>query len=355
MLSANNPRVNKKTLVMSSLCAALMLSACNDSNAEQKPVANNNAAAAVNPQEAGVSLVSTSADINKRNHVCFTMDVNNVKCVLGDIVAYVPQPILAEDEAAAEKAVKDAAAAADKDKKSNDKAKANDKKDSKNAKDDKDAKKDAAAQDGTAQLLANQKALNEARSLVFVAKYCDMERPVVYSKEGVACTFKPHVLYDAGAVAELTQYQMNQLDANEFFAKVAAINGVEKFVDPAFGSHGGYRLFLKHGPNKDSLAIGDSTSARILTKRIDREGNVLGFYNEQLNFANLNPQMKILTKGLVAGDHVKLVFDTTFQNEQPLWRTSSLEFGQPYIWEVIVQSVDNQTEQAAAPAAPAAK
>lgn len=352
MLSANKTCVNKKTLVMSSLCAALMLSACNDSNAEQKPVANNNndnASTSVIPQEAGVGLVATSADINKRNHVCFTMDVNNVKCVLGDIVAYVPQPILAEDEAAAEKAVKDAA-----DKKNNDKdkAKSNDKKDSKNVKDDKDSEKNAAVeQDNTAQLLANQKALNEARSLVFVAKYCDMDRPVVYSKEGVACTFKPHVLYDAGAVAELTQYQMNQFDANEFFAKVAAINGVEKFVDPAFGSHGGYRLFLKHGPNKDSLAIGDSTSARILTKRIDREGNVLGFYNEQLNFANLNPQMKILTKGLVAGDHVKLLFDTTFQNEQPLWRTSSLEFGQPYIWEVIVQSVDNQTEQAAAPSA----
>ena len=109
------------------------------------------------------------------------------------------------------------------------------------------------------------------------------------------------------------------------------------------------------------MAKGESTAARILTKRIDREGNVLGFYHEELNFANLNPQMKILTAGLVAGDHVKLVFDTSLQNEQPLWRTSSLEFGQPYIWEVVVQAV-GPAQRAPAPAqaapaeaAPAAK
>ncbi len=332
MLSTNNPRVTKKTLVMSSLCAALLLSACNDSNAEQKPAAAATPAAAT--QDAGVDLVTTTADINKRNHVCFTMDVNNVKCVLGDTVAYVPQPILEENAKAAEKAVKD-------------------KLENKN-KDDKDkSKEDAAAEkEATAQLLANQKALNEARSLVFVAKYCDMERPVVYSKEGVACTFKPHALYDAGAVAEATQYQMNLIASDDFFKQVAAIPGVEKFTDPAFGSHGGYRIFLEHGNSQNAMAIGDSTSARILTKRIDREGNVLGFYHEELNFANLNPQMKILTAGLVAGDHVKLVFDTTLQNEQPLWRTSSLEFGQPYIWEVIVQAV-GPAQQQPAPAATA--
>lgn len=337
----NNPRVSTKALTLSSLCVALMLTACNDSNAEQKTAAAAPAAVTAVSQDAGVGLVTSAADINQRNHVCFTMDVNNVKCVLGDTVAYVPQPILEEDAAAAEKAVKE---------------QAKNKKDGK----DKDDKEAAAEQEATAQLLANQKALNEARSLVFVAKYCDMERPVVYSKEGVACTFKPHALYDAGAVAEATQYQMNLIASDEFFKEVAAIPGVEKFEDPAFGSHGGYRLFLERGNTQNAMAIGESTSARILTKRIDREGNVLGFYHEELNFANLNPQMKILTAGLVAGDHVKLVFDTTLQNEQPLWRTSSLEFGQPYIWEVIVQAVGPAQQQqpaqapAAAPAAPAA-
>ncbi len=346
MLSTNNPRVNTKTLVMSSLCAALLLSACNDSNAEQKTASAAPAVSAASQQDAGVGLVTSAADINQRNHVCFTMDVNNVKCVLGDTVAYVPQPILEEDAAAAEQAIKD-------------QAKNNKKDDKKGSKEDKEAA--AAEQEATAQLLANQKALNEARSLVFVAKYCDMERPVVYSKEGVACTFKPHALYDAGAVAEATQYQMNLIAADDFFKEVAAIPGVEKFEDPAFGNHGGYRLFLERGKTEGAMAIGESTAARILTKRIDREGNVLGFYHEELNFANLNPQMKILTAGLVAGDHVKLVFDTSLQNEQPLWRTSSLEFGQPYIWEVVVQAV-GPAQRAPAPAqaapaeaAPAAK
>ena len=339
MLSTNNPRVNTKTLVMSSLCAALLLSACNDSNAEQKTASVAPAVSAASQQDAGVGLVTSAADINQRNHVCFTMDVNNVKCVLGDTVAYVPQPILEEDAAAAEQAIKD-------------QAKNNKKDDKKGSKEDKEAA--AAEQEATAQLLANQKALNEARSLVFVAKYCDMERPVVYSKEGVACTFKPHALYDAGAVAEATQYQMNLIAADDFFKEVAAIPGVEKFEDPAFGNHGGYRLFLNRGKTEGAMAIGESTAARILTKRIDREGNVLGFYHEELNFANLNPQMKILTAGLVAGDHVKLVFDTSLQNEQPLWRTSSLEFGQPYIWEVVVQAV-GPAQRAPAPAqAPAA-
>ena len=335
MLSTNNPRVNTKTLVMSSLCAALLLSACNDSNAEQKTASAAPAVSAASQQDAGVGLVTSAADINQRNHVCFTMDVNNVKCVLGDTVAYVPQPILEEDAAAAEQAIKD-------------QAKNNKKDDKKGSKEDKEAA--AAEQEATAQLLANQKALNEARSLVFVAKYCDMERPVVYSKEGVACTFKPHALYDAGAVAEATQYQMNLIAADDFFKEVAAIPGVEKFEDPAFGKHGGYRLFLERGKTEGAMAIGESTAARILT----REGNVLGFYHEELNFANLNPQMKILTAGLVAGDHVKLVFDTSLQNEQPLWRTSSLEFGQPYIWEVEVQHV-GPAQRAPAPAqAPAA-
>ena len=242
------------------------------------------------------------------------MDVNNVKCVLGDTVAYVPQPILDDNKPAADS-----------------------KKDSKKKGDkSEEAEKEAQAQ---AQLLANQNALNEARSLVFVAKYCDMDRPVVYSKEGVACTFKPHALYDAGAVAEATQYQMNLMHSDDFFSEVAKIPGVEKFTDAAFGTHGGYRIFLERAASREGMKIGDGTSARILTKRIDQEGNVLGFYHEELNFANLNPQMKILTSGLVAGDHVKLVFDTSLQNEQPLWRTSSLEFGQPYIWEVRVQSV----------------
>ncbi len=307
----NHGRVGK-TAILSSLCGAVLLTACGDSNASSDQAAN-----AAQTQSSSAVVTSVS-DINKRNHVCFTMDVNNVKCVLGDTVAYVPQPILDEDKQAAPK---------DKKKKVSEKEK-----------------------EAQAQLMANQNALNEARSLVFVAKYCDMERPVVYSKEGVACTFKPHALYDAGAVAEATQYQMNLLDSEEFFKEVAAVKGVEKFNDPAFGTHGGYRIFLERGTNKDGMKIGDNTSARILTKRIDRDGNVLGFYHEELNFVNLNPQMKILTAGLIEGDHVKLVFDTNLQDEQPLWRTSSLEFGQPYIWEVTVRSVgpaitaDSQSE-----------
>ena len=326
MLSSTN-----KTLLLSSLCAALMVTACNDSNAssESKSAAPAAAPATAAASDLGVDLVTSSSDINQRNHVCFTMDVNNVKCVLGDTVAYVPQPILDENKPAATS-----------------------KKDDKKKKGE-EAEKEAQAQ---AQLLANQNALNEARSLVFVAKYCDMERPVVYSKEGVACTFKPHALYDAGAVAEATQYQMNLMHADDFFTEVAKIPGVEKFTDAAFGTHGGFRIFLERAQNRDGMKIGDGTSARILTKRIDQEGNVLGFYHEELNFANLNPQMKILTSGLVAGDHVKLVFDTSLQNEQPLWRTSSLEFGQPYIWEVRVQSVGPavvQAPQQQAPAAPA--
>ena len=314
MLSTN------KTLLLSSLCAALMVTACNDSNASSEPKSAAAPAATAAASDLGVDLVTSSSDINQRNHVCFTMDVNNVKCVLGDTVAYVPQPILDDNKPAADS-----------------------KKDSKKKGDkSEEAEKEAQAQ---AQLLANQNALNEARSLVFVAKYCDMERPVVYSKEGVACTFKPHALYDAGAVAEATQYQMNLMHSDDFFSEVAKIPGVEKFTDAAFGTHGGYRIFLERAASREGMKIGDGTSARILTKRIDQEGNVLGFYHEELNFANLNPQMKILTSGLVAGDHVKLVFDTSLQNEQPLWRTSSLEFGQPYIWEVRVQSVG--------PAAPA--
>ena len=320
MLSTN------KTLLLSSLCAALMVTACNDSNAssESKSAAPAAAPATAAASDLGVDLVTSSSDINQRNHVCFTMDVNNVKCVLGDTVAYVPQPILDENKPTAAKD----------DKKKSDKK-------------SEEAEKEAQAQ---AQLLANQNALNEARSLVFVAKYCDMERPVVYSKEGVACTFKPHALYDAGAVAEATQYQMNLMHSDEFFSEVAKIQGVEKFTDAAFGTHGGYRIFLERATSRDGTKIGDGTSARILTKRIDQEGNVLGFYHEELNFANLNPQMKILTAGLVAGDHVKLIFDTSLQNEQPLWRTSSLEFGQPYIWEVRVQSVGPAVVQAPAPA-----
>lgn len=323
MLSSN------KTLLISAVCAALMVSACNDkgtANAAQQNAATPAAAAAPASE---VELVTTASDINQRNHVCFTMDVNNVKCVLGDTVAYVPQPILDQPEAAAKDDGKS---------KSKDKEK------------DAAAEKEAQAQ---AQLLANQNALNEARSLVFVAKYCDMERPIVYSKEGVACTFKPHALYDAGAVAEATQYQMNLMRSDEFFKEVAQIQGVEKFSDPAFGSHGGFRIFLERAQDRNGTKIGEGTSARILTKRIDREGNVLGFYHEELNFANLNPQMKILTSGLVAGDHVKLVFDTSLQNEQPLWRTSSLEFGQPYIWEVRVQSVGPAVAQAPAQQTPA--
>lgn len=296
-----------KSFVLSSLCAALLVTACNDSNATAQDTKS--APAAASTQDS-VALVTLSSDINRRNHVCFTMDVNNVKCVLGDTVAYVPQPILDEQKA-----------------------------DQNKGKGKKDKKEDAAEKEAQAQLMANQNALNEARSLVFVAKYCDMNSPVVYSKEGVACTFKPHALYDAGAVAEATQYQMNLLRSNEFFKEVASIEGVEKFTDAAFGQHGGYRIFLERGNSGDGKKIGEDTSARILTKRIDLEGNVLGFYHEELNFANLNPQMKILTAGLSAGDHVKLVFDTTLQNEQPLWRTSSLEFGQPYIWEVEVESV----------------
>lgn len=333
MLSTKNSRV-AKTLMLSSLCAAVLVSACNDSNASSQAQSNEVPAAAV--QDSGVALVTSAADINQRNHVCFTMDVNNVKCVLGDTVAYVPQPIIEDDNKA--------------------------KKDSKDSKkDNKKAEQNEAEAQAQAQLLANQNALNEARSLVFVAKYCDMERPVVYSKEGVACTFKPHALYDAGAVAEATQYQMNLLRADDFFREVAAIPGVEKFTDAAFGTHGGYRIYLDRAAKRDGMSIDENTSARILTKRIDREGNVLGFYHEELNFANLNPQMKILTKGLVEGDHVKLIFDTSLQNEQPLWRTSSLEFGQPYIWEVRVQSVGpavaekSAQSDAAAPAAPAAK
>lgn len=327
-----------KTLLLSSIVAGLMVSACNDSNASQ----SNNVVtkAAPTSQEQSVALVTTPSDINNRNHVCFTMDVNNVKCVLGDTVVYVPQPILDENK---QEAAKDT-------KKTNAKdAKANEEK------------------EAQAQLIANQNALNEARSLVFVAKYCDLQKSVVYSKEGVACNFKPHALYDAGAVAEATQYNMNLMSADEFFKQIEGIKGVEKFTDAAFGKHGGYRIFLAHGENKNGLKIGADTTARILTKRIDMDGNVLGFYTEELNFENLNPQMKILTAGLVAGDHVKLVFDTSLQNEQPLWRTSSLEFGQPYIWEVTVQSVQKydpaaqkaaqkapEQSPSAAPAAPAA-
>ncbi len=322
MLSTN------KTLLLSSLCAALMVTACNDSNASSEPKSAAAPAATAAASDLGVDLVTSSSDINQRNHVCFTMDVNNVKCVLGDTVAYVPQPILDDNKPAADS-----------------------KKDSKKKGDkSEEAEKEAQAQ---AQLLANQNALNEARSLVFVAKYCDMERPVVYSKEGVACTFKPHALYDAGAVAEATQYQMNLMHSDDFFSEVAKIPGVEKFTDAAFGTHGGYRIFLERAASREGMKIGDGTSARILTKRIDQEGNVLGFYHEELNFANLNPQMKILTSGLVAGDHVKLVFDTSLQNEQPLWRTSSLEFGQPYIWEVRVQSVGPAVAPAPAAEEPA--
>lgn len=316
MLSSNHPLVGKSFL-LSSLCAALLVTACNDSNASAQDTKSQ--APAVKNVLDSQDLVSTPSDINQRNHVCFTMDVNNVKCVLGDIVAYVPQPILEEDK---------------------DEPKADNKKKGK-----KETQEEKAEKEAQAQLAANQNALNEARSLVFVAKYCDMERPVVYSKEGVACTFKPHALYDAGAVAEATQYQMNLLSADKFFKDIAAIAGVEKFTGPAFGTHGGYRLFLERSTDDKGMKIGANTSARILTKRIDIEGNVLGFYHEELNFANLNPQMRVLTEGLKAGDHVKLVFDTSLQNEQPLWRTSSLEFGQPYIWEVEVQSVGPALEQ----------
>lgn len=312
----NHTRVGK-SILFPTLAAAIMVTACNDSSATAQ---DSKAAPAAATASSPVELVSTTSDIQKRNHVCFTMDVNNVKCVLGDTVAYVPQPILEEEKAAPA-------------------AKKGEKQPTKEEK------------EAQAQLLANQNALNEARSLVFVAKYCDMERPVVYSKEGVACTFKPHSLYDAGAIAEATQYQMNVLRSEAFFKEVAAIAGVEKFTDAAFGNQGGYRIYLKHSTDKTGKKIGAETSARILTKRIDMEGNVLGFYHEELNYANLNPQMKILTAGLLAGDHVKLVFDTALQNEQPLWRTSSLEFGQPYIWEVEVLSVGDALPEQQTPAA----
>lgn len=323
---------SSRLLLSSSVLAALMVSACNDSNASNETPAPQLKPTAA---ESKVSqLVSKEANINDRNHVCFTMDVNNVKCVLGDIVAYVPQPILKDE----------------------DDKKADAKSDKKNKKDDKkEDKKEEVAQ---AQLQANQNALNEARSLVFVAKYCDMDKAVVYSKEGVACTFKPHALYDAGAAAELEQYNINQINSEKFFKEVAAIPGVEHFTDKAFGKQGGYRLFLNKGVRTDSsLTTGDNTSAIIRTKRVDINGNVLGFYTEELNFANLNPQMKVLTRNLVAGDHVKLVFDTALQNEQPLWRTSSLEYGSPYIWEVEVLNVGKklvqpQQQQQQAPAQP---
>ena len=343
MRSNANPRV-LKALMLSSLCAALLVSACNDSNASSSSVSKEApsvpaASSDVAAQHSATALVTQASDIKQRNHVCFTMDVNNVKCVLGDTVAYVPQPILEEEKATS--------------------AAKSDNKDAKKGKDSKDKAKDAKAKaeeeqqaQAQAQLIANQNALNEARSLVFVAKYCDMERPVVYSKEGVACTFKPHALYDAGAVAEATQYQINTLRSRDFFKEIQGISGIEKFSGPAFGEFGGYRIFLEKASNRSGMQIGDKTAARILTKRIDSEGNVLGFYHEELNFTNLNPQMKILTAGLVKGDHVKLVFDTSLQNEQPLWRTSSLEFGQPYIWEVSVlevgPAVENTQQDAAA-------
>lgn len=313
MLSHNHP-----VFVLSALCAALLATACNDSNA----TAQDNKSEVLASNSTVNSLVSGVADINKRNHVCFTMDVNNVKCVLGDIVAYVPQPILEEEQKEEPKA------------------------DNKGKKAKKETAEEKAEKEAKAQIAATQNALNDARSLVFVAKYCDMERPVVYAKEGVSCTFKPHVLYDAGVAAEATQYQMNILNAESFFKEVAAIDGVEKFSNPAFGPHGGYRIFLKHSNAKEGMKIGADTLARIMTKRIDMEGKVLGFYQEELNFANLNPQMRILTEGLQAGDHAKLVFDTSLQDEQPLWRTSSLDFGKPYIWEVEVQSVSPVPAQA---------
>ena len=94
MLSSNSPM--GKSFVLSSLCAALLVTACNDSNATAQDTKS--APAAASTQDS-VALVTSSSDINRRNHVCFTMDVNNVKCVLGDTVAYVPQPILDEQKA----------------------------------------------------------------------------------------------------------------------------------------------------------------------------------------------------------------------------------------------------------------
>ena len=72
MLSTN------KTLLLSSLCAALLVTACNDSEASSEPKsAAAPAAAAAAASDLGVDLVTSSSDINQRNHVCFTMDVNN--------------------------------------------------------------------------------------------------------------------------------------------------------------------------------------------------------------------------------------------------------------------------------------
>ena len=119
-----------KSFVLSSLCAALLVTACNDSNATAQDTKS--APAAASTQDS-VALVTSSSDINRRNHVCFTMDVNNVKCVLGDTVAYVPQPILDEQKA-----------------------------DQNKGKGKKDKKEDAAEKEAQAQLMANQNALNEA-------------------------------------------------------------------------------------------------------------------------------------------------------------------------------------------------
>lgn len=310
-----------RSALATSVIAALAVTACNDSAAESA-VSSAAKAEPAGVVEQAVQAVATAADINERNHVCFTMDVNNVKCVLGDIVAYVPQGILESDKADLKKDTDDK------------KAKKTDSKD-----------KDAAAKEeeeanARAQLAANQKALNEARSLVFVAKYCDMDKTVVYSKEGVACIFKPHSLYDAGAAAELNQYNINLLNADAFFAGIKAMGNTEHFTDAeAFGKHGGYRIFLNRGDAASKLKIDENTKALITTKRLDMNGNVMGLYQEELTLQKLNAQMKILTKGLVKGDRVKLVFDVSLDREQPLWRTTSLEFGQPYIWEVEVNDV----------------
>lgn len=311
-------------LVLSSLFSVASLSACNDST--KANATNNNVvpASTAVTSNSPVALVTKEAEVQQRNHVCFTMDVNNVKCVLGDIVTYVPQPILEDNQ-----------------------DQATSKKDTQVKQKQKEDPKLAQQEQQELLIEAKQKALNDARPLVFAAKYCDLDKNVIYSKEGVSCFFKPHVLYDAGPIAEATQYQINLAKSEEFFKQVASIKGVEKFNNPdIFGPQGGYRIYLhKAGNRQNSLAIGDDTVATIVTKRIDLSGNVLGLYRETLTFDNLNAQIKELSRGLIAGDHVKLVFDSLLQNEQPLWRTSSLEFGQPYIWEVEVKTVKLLAEE----------
>lgn len=169
-----------------------------------------------------------------------------------------------------------------------------------------------------------------------IGGYCDAQQQLTINGSSVICSFRQNRTYNANPVNQRAIVESNKQSGNDYLSQVEKIPGITSIAP------GIWVLYLDHAA-KDAQQVTKDMVIKVETKLLTPDLRVHSYMLNDLltldSLASGNPFAKVFPT-LKEGDVVRVYID--YKDYPDVWNVDSSLQGQPYIWEIHVQKIEDK-------------